>query len=165
VSVAAPPDVTFKALCDIRLSESKLVRAIVRARELFMGAQPDRVDRPPELLAGTKKMGWGVLAEVPGREVVMGAVTKPWEADVTFHPLAPAAFAAFHEPGYVKIAWTLRADPAGSDSIARTETRAVATDPASRAKFKRYWWRVVPGVLLIRRVAIGLVKKDAERRA
>ena len=58
-----------------------------------------------------RAMGWGVLAEIPGREIVMGAVTQPWEADVVFRPLPSAEFAAFAEPGFVKIVWTLRADP------------------------------------------------------
>ena len=43
-------------------------------------------------------IGWGVLAEVPGREIVMGAVTQPWLADVVFRPIPPEEFASFHEP-------------------------------------------------------------------
>jgi hypothetical protein len=45
-----------------------------------------------------------VLADVPEREVVVGAVTKPWEANVTFRALPPDQFAGFAEPGFVKIA-------------------------------------------------------------
>ena len=73
---------------------------------------------------------------------------------------------SFNEPGYVKIAWTLRVDPidAGS-SIFRTETRAIATDRAARAKFRRYWSFLSPGIVLIRRLSLPLVKKEAERRA
>ena len=52
----------------------------------------------------------------------MGAVTQPWQANVVFRPLPPEQFAAFNEPGYVKIAWTLRADSDGAaESIFRTE--------------------------------------------
>ena len=70
----------------------------------------------------TKSIGWGVLAEVTGREIVMGAVTQPWRANVVFRPLPPGEFSAFKEPDYVKVVWTLRADPAGtSRSIFRTE--------------------------------------------
>ena len=53
---------------------------------------------PRGLLALVKTLGWGVLAEIPGREIVMGAVTQPWMADVVFRPLPPGEFAAFHEP-------------------------------------------------------------------
>jgi hypothetical protein len=51
-----------------------------------------------------------VLAEVPGREVVVGAVTQPGYSNVVFRPLPPEEFIAFREPDYVKIVWTLRAD-------------------------------------------------------
>jgi hypothetical protein len=79
--------------------------------------------------------------------------------------LPPDQFTAFHEPGYVKIAWTLRADPTGpAASVARTETRALATDADARTKFRRYWSFVSPGVLLIRNFSLRLVKQQAERR-
>jgi hypothetical protein len=61
-------------------------------------------------VAWAKSLGWGVLAEVPGGEIVMGAVTKPWTANPVFRALPPDAFATFDEPDYVKIVWTLRAD-------------------------------------------------------
>ena len=87
-----------------------------------------------------RSIGWGVLADVPGREIVMGAITQPWLADVVFRALPPEEFAAFDEPGFVKIAWTLRADPVtATTSIFRTETRVTTTDPTARARFRRYW--------------------------
>lgn len=96
----------------------------------------------------------------------MGAVTQPWEANVVFRPLPPGEFAVFDEPDYVKIVWTLRADPIGADvSIFRTQTRAVATDAAARAKFRRYWSFVSPGIILIRWAALKPLRADAERRA
>jgi hypothetical protein len=104
-----------------------------------------------------------VLAEIPGREIVVGAVTRPWEANVTFRGMPPEPFASFAEPGFVKIAWTLRADPdASGGSIFRTETRAVATDTVARAKFRRYWAFLSPGIILIRRASLAVVKADAE---
>jgi hypothetical protein len=83
-----------------------------------------------------------------------------------FRALPPDEFASFDEPGYVKIAWTLRADPLGAgESISRTETRVVATDAIARAKFRKYWAWVSPGVVLIRWLSLRLVKEDAQRRA
>jgi hypothetical protein len=111
-------------------------------------------------------LGWGVLADVPDRELVVGAVTQPWKADVTFQALASDEFAAFSAPGFVKIAWTLRADPVdGETSTFRTETRAVATDASARARFRRYWAFVSPGTALIRRLSLRPLQRDAERRA
>jgi hypothetical protein len=97
--------------------------------------------------------------------LVMGAVTQPWRADVAFRALPPEEFAAFSEPGYVKIAWTLRADPIGpSTSVFRTETRAIATDSDSRVRFRRYWAFLSPGILLIRYELLRLLETEAERR-
>jgi hypothetical protein len=107
-----------------------------------------------------------VLAEVPGREVVMGAVTKPWEANVVFRPLHPDEFTTFNEPDYVKIAWTVRADAMSTTkSIFRTETRAIATDATARTKFRRYWSLLSPGIIAIRWIMLRPVKAEAERRA
>ena len=166
VRVAAPAAITLSAATHTDLDQSRIVRAIVRARELVLGARPDGVTRPTGLVAQTTSLGWRVLAETPGREVVVGAVTQPWLPNVVFRGLAPEEFRAFHEPGYVKIVWTLRADPVGdTESIFRTETRVLTTDPVARAKFRWYWARFSPGIVLIRRVALRLLKTDAERRA
>jgi len=166
IRVSAPADVTFAAACDQDLFAMPLVRLIVSARERILGATPAARPQSRGLLAATRSLGWGELAAVAGREIVMGAVTRPWEPNVIFHALPPDQFAAFAEPGFVKIAWTLRADPVDdSASIFRTETRAVATDPIARARFRRYWAFVSPGVRLIRRLSLRPLKRVAERRA
>ena len=135
-------------------------------REVILGATPDDWPRPRGLLAETQSLGWGILADVPERQVVVGAVTKPWEANVTFRALPPSQFVAFDEPGHVKIAWTIRADPiSGTESVFRTETRAMATDADARTRFRRYWSFLSPGIIVIRWALLGPVKKGAERRA
>jgi hypothetical protein len=164
IRVAASAGVTLAAAAQASLKSSALSRAIFRARELVLGARPDLSSETRGLLAEMKSIGWGVLAEEPGREIVMGAVTQPWLADVTFRALPPDQFARFDQPGYVKIAWTLRADPLSpSESTFRTETRAVATDAAARRKFRWYWARFSPGIALIRRALLPAVRADAER--
>jgi hypothetical protein len=166
VRVAAPAEITLSAAKDTDLQQSAVVRAIFRTRELVLGAEPDAVARPKGLLAQMTSLGWGVLAERPGREIVVGAVTQPWMADVTFRALPPDRFRDFREPGYVKIVWTLRTDPVGvSESIFRTETRVATTDATARRRFRWYWARFSPGIILIRRVMLGNLKQEAERRA
>jgi hypothetical protein len=166
VAVAAPLEKTWAALCALDLQRSPLVRAIFHARELLMGAGYAPRPAPRPFLEAAREMGWRELAEEPGREIVMGAVTRPWEADVRFWSLPPDEFAAFDAPGYAKIVWTLAAQPIGSGaSIAYTETRVWMTDGAARSRFRRYWALVSPGVVLIRRQSLRIVKADAERRA
>lgn len=165
VRVGAPADVTFAAATSLDLAGCGLVRGIFKAREVILGAGPDPVERPRGIVAETKSLGWGVLAEVPGREIVMGAATKPWEPNPVFRAIPADEFAAFAEPGYVKIVWTLRADPDGEgECFFRTETRAIATDQPSRQRFRWYWSFLSPGIRLIRRAMVPAVKAEAENR-
>jgi hypothetical protein len=166
IRVDAPADITFEAATETNLQQSPIIRAIFKAREWIMRSHPAGRPDSASFIAQMRGIGWGVLAEVPGREIVMGAVTQPWMADVVFRPLPPEEFAMFDDPGYVKIVWTLRADPVGSTrSVFHTETRAVATDGMARAKFRRYWSLLSPGIILIRWASLRPLKADAERRA
>jgi hypothetical protein len=163
--IAAPAELTFESAKNLELESSRIVRAIIAARRVVLGGTGDAEALPRPLLAQSMALGWGVLAEVPGREIVMGAVTQPWHGDVTFRALPPDEFAAFDEPGMVKIVWNLRADPLGPErSVFRTETRAVATDAEARMRFRRYWSLVAPGVWLLRWATLGSLQRDAEAR-
>ncbi|MCM3881982.1 MAG: hypothetical protein ND807_17880 [Vicinamibacterales bacterium] len=165
IRVHAPASITVAAAKELNLNDSALVRAIFRAREIVLRTKPGGKLHSRGIIAETRALGWGVLAEVPDREIVMGAVTQPWMGNVRFRSVPPEAFAAFNEPAYAKIVWTLRADPCGvSDSDFITETRVTTTDAFARAKFRRYWTYVSPGIVLIRIMSIRLVKREAERR-
>jgi hypothetical protein len=166
IRVAAPAEVTLSAAVDMDLESNPVVRAIFKGRQWILRSKPDTTIRPRGLLAQTKALGWGPLGELPGREIVMGAVTKPWEPNPEFRALPPEEFSAFREPGYVKIVWTLRADPIGSGkSVFRTETRAIATDEKARRKFRWYWSFLSPGISALRAATLPAVKTEAERRA
>lgn len=163
--VNAPPDVVFEVARTFDMQSIPLVRAIFRLRELLLGASHVPPRRPQGLVAETLSLGWGVLAERPGRELVMGAVTQPWKADVRFTAVSPERFAAFAEPDLVKIVWTLEAEAAEPDFTRfRTETRVLATDAAARRKFRRYWRFVGIGIVLIRWLLLPAVRREAERR-
>jgi len=147
------------------LMDSAAVRAIFRGRELLMGATPTESREPQPLIDEVLALGWGVLAQEPGREMVLGAVTQPWKAEVHFRGLPPDEFASFDTPGFAKIAWTIRAESLGPvTSRFYTETRVATTDPDARRRFRRYWTMVSPGVRLIRRESLRLVRSGAERR-
>lgn len=166
VRVAAPAAVTLDVARDMDLFKHPVVRAVFKGRELILRASPASRPRPRGLLAEAQSLGWIILAEIPGHEIVVGAVTKPWEANVTFRSVPSEEFAAFNEPDYVKIVWTLRADPIdATNSIFRSETRAIATDPSARARFRWYWSFLSPGISLVREMMPGPLKAEAERRA
>jgi hypothetical protein len=166
VWVNAPAATTYAAAKDIDL-DSGVARLVFNARALALGGAIERRPMVPQpFVVQAQTIGWRVLAEMPGSEIVLGAVTRPWEAQPAFRGIPAADFAAFAEPDYVKIILTLRADPAGDDaSMFRTETRACTTDAPARRKFRLYWAFVKPGVALIRRLMLAPVKREAERRA
>ena len=164
--VVAPAQTTFSAACDINLQQSAIFRAIVRARALVLGSEPEK-QKPHQLglVEQAKAWGWGELAQDPGREIVFGAVTQPWARNPVFRALPFGEFAKFQEPGFVKIVWMLRVDRIdGGKSMVSTETRVATADPVSRAKFRRYWSWASPGMFLIRWVSLKAVRDEAERR-
>jgi hypothetical protein len=162
--VPAPAEVAFAVACELDMQESGLVRTIFKGRELLMGADSARREAQP-FLSEVLALGWRVLHEEPGRKLVMGAVTRPWEADVIFRGLDPEEFASFRDPGYGKIVWTLEAEPTGgATSIFCTETRVSTTDGESRRRFRRYWSMVSPGVVLIRHEMLRQIRREAARR-
>ncbi len=166
--VRAPAAVTFAAAKHMDIQASPVVKGIfwLRAIPSLLQGEPFRPQGSRGIVAETLDQGWGVLAEVPDRALVVGAYTQPWHEKVTFHPLPPEEFAAFSEPGYVKIVWALAAEPAGpGESWFVTRTRVLATDPESRKKFRRYWAPMSAGIILIRYAGLPLVRKQAEHQA
>ena len=163
--VAAPADITWATAQDLDFRDSALVRAIFRGRELLMRARPKDAGKADTFLEQVEALGWRRLAEEPGRELVFGAVTRPWEPNVVFRGLSPEEFRTFDEPDYARILWALQVEPAGERSVFSTETRVVTTDAEARRKFRRYWSLMSPGILMIRRESLRLVRREAERRA
>ena len=149
----------------MRLLDSPSILAIFKLRELALGGEPDKKPHPEPLLEQMRSIGWVVLAERAGREVVLGAATQPWIAAPVFRSIPADDFMTFAEPGFVKITWTLRADPVDdTHSVFHTETRVCTTDSAARDRFRKYWSYVAPGVALIRLALLRPLKHEAERR-
>jgi hypothetical protein len=161
--VTAPAKAAYAVLRSLDLNRSWIVQALFAIRSL-----PGRLlgRTPPPLPSGTfleqtLAIGWVVLEEAPGRELVAGAVTQPWKPVVTFQGLPPAEFMRFSQPGFTKIVWAIAARPVTPDvSVMSMETRVLATDAASRRKFRLYWFFVSPGVRLLRLVALHLARRE-----
>ena len=129
---------------------------------------PDRIGArlrgqsyPPMLSSGIDDItrpgsGFLVLGEEPGREVVVGAVGKFWQPAIEYASVTAAGFTAFDRAGFGKLAWCIRVDPReGGGSWVGFELRVGATDPASLARFKRYWWIIGRFSHAIRRTFLG----------
>jgi hypothetical protein len=165
IQVKAPAGVVFEVAKTADLQANPFIRAIFWLRSLIMRAGPPPANRPKGIVAETQALGWRLLAERHGRELVMGAATKPWQGNVKFLPVPPEQFLAFAKPDLVKIVWTLEAEPLGGGVTRfRTETRALATDPDARVKFLRYWRLAVAGIKLIRLAMLPAIRHESEQR-
>ena len=163
VIVQAPADTVFSVAEHFDLQSIPLVRAIFWLREKIMRARDTTPRRPAGLVEETKSLGWGELTRRPGRELVMGAVTQPWIADVKFTAVPPDEFLGYGELGRVKITWTLEAVPIEPTlTLFRTETRVRATDMAAREKLLRYWRFARFGIMMIRWLHLPALRRAAE---
>ncbi len=166
IHINAPAHLAFSTALQTNLEGSAIIRALFRSREALLGGNAPPPSPPKGLLKQLTSIGWAMLAEIPGQEIVMGAATQPWEANPVFRPIPPHEFKAFHQPNFVKIAWTLSVEATGpTTSKAITETRAQTTSPKAREKFRIYWSFLSPGILLIRRALFRQIKKEAEALA
>ena len=165
ITIHAPAEVAFEAASEIDIQQSRVVRAMFRSREWILGGRHRGEQTPTKpLLEWAEELGWRRLAEVPGREVIFGSVVQPWLADVVFRSVAPDRFRIFDQPGYVKVVWSLRADSVSPEKCnLATETRVMATSADARVRFRTYWSALLPGIVLIRRVALRMAKRAAER--
>ena len=164
-TVDAPATLVMETAVRTDLQALPLVRGIFRLRERLMRASRLPPRTPRGMLEELTDLGWGILADEPGRLIVGGAVCQPWNADVVFRAIPAADFAAFAEPGLVKIAWTLEAIPLTSERTRfATETRVAPTDESARARFRRYWRWARFGIVTIRLLLLPAVRKEAERQ-
>lgn len=149
VRVDAPPEHALAAVRAVTLEEVPVVRALfaLRGFRLARGALFEAVQSSEfELLA------------VDERELILGAIGKPWTPSGGLR--RGVEFARFADPGYAKMAMSFEADGA----TLATETRVLLTDAASRRRFRRYWIVVAPFSALIRRLWLSAAKRRAERQ-
>jgi hypothetical protein len=164
IVIPAPADLVFFDATRLDLQSLPIVRAIFRTRAWLMGDTFEPPARPLGIVAETMVLGWGLLAHTPCRSIVMGAAAQPWTRNVTFRTIPPQQFATFAEPGYVKIVWTLEADPIGPErTFFRTDTRVEATDETARRKFFWYWLAFGIGIRFIRWNLLRALRRNAVR--
>jgi hypothetical protein len=170
----APPEQCFETMVDFDLFQLRAFRVLIGARGLpqrLADALRRRADqtraptRPRFRLRDMPAMGWMLLGERPGAELVFGQVGKPWKprGGAPAEPVTRTAFATFDGPGFAKLVESTRVDPYGERaSIVTTETRVSFTDPDSRRRFRRYWLVAGPFSQLLRRTALHVWAKTLE---
>jgi hypothetical protein len=165
IPVRASADRVYEALFRVTAAEVPLYRTLVWIRR--GGASgPESVLNPSDyepLIRVATRTSFMMLAEVPGREFVMGAVVMAPEGVKLAAGPTPEAFRGLTRPGYAKAVMNFTVEPQGPGlCLLRTETRVHATDPASRDVFARYWKIIAPGSVIIRHMWLRAIKVRAE---
>jgi len=155
ITVRADAVRAYRAVREVDLSGSLIVRLLFGLRGLPR--------RQPLQLEDMVNAGFVILGEEPGSEIVLGVTGRFWRVGGELRRVGPDEFSSFSEPGYAKAVWNFRVEALeGGLSQVSTETRVATTDPAAHRAFRRYWLVVGPFSGLIRRRALGLIKKRAE---
>ncbi len=166
VHIAAEPARVYAAFPALDFTRSRVVRTLFAIRSLpsRLRGRGSQEPGPQPLLPSMLAIGWKVLEEIPGQELVAGAVTRPWAAEVRFRGLPAPDFEAFAEPGFTKIAWNLAVRPAArGGTVASVQTRVLCTDARSRRRFRRYWLVFGLGIRWIHRALLHLLRREIER--
>jgi hypothetical protein len=108
---------------------------------------------------GRSGQGFMMLDDSP-LQLVVGAVGRFWDHEITFARVSPTDFAKFSEPGWGKVAWALRSEPIPGGSRLTIEVSVTATDEASWAKLQRYFKVIGPFSRFIRRHELNLIARE-----
>ena len=150
IRIDAPAARMLDAVREVTSADAPILRALFAVRGLPAAA------REPIWTQMLSRAGFAQLAEVPGRELVAGAIGRPWNL---FERLRrDVDFAAFAEPGFAKMAFGFHA----AGGVLTTETRVLLTDEEARRRFRHYWLVVGPLSALTRRSWLAAAKKRAE---
>jgi hypothetical protein len=107
--------------------------------------------------------GFGVLAEKPGEEIVLGVTGRFWRPAGNLSPFNRIDFDQPVTAGLAQAVWNFSvSEERNGQTILRTETRVTCGDEASRRKFLAYWLIVRPFSGLIRLIMLRRVRKIAE---
>ena len=147
IRIDAPAGRILDAVREATPADAPLLRALFALRGLPAGA------REPIWTQMLSRAGFVQLAEEPGRELVAGAIGRPWNL---FERLRrDGDFATFDEPGYARMALGFHA----ADGVLTTETRVLLTDDEARRRFAAYWRVVGPLSALTRRSWLAAAKR------
>jgi hypothetical protein len=175
--VHAPLERVEAAIHAVTASDIRFFRILtwIRQPRLPGRAVPESIMAPSEekpILDVALSTGFIQLADVPGRELVVGTLVlvpaelrrlPPAELARLRREWSPERFRTLASPGFAKAAMSfLLADRGDGWTDLSTETRVVATDAGAERRFRAYWRTIYPGSSLIRREWLAAVRNRAE---
>ena len=166
VQIAASGPVVYEALWTTDLAGSLVIKGLMGLRLLPGYLLHPRKTRNPKhsiSLQGLIGAGFGMLAEEPGKEVVLGITGAFWRPVGNTLPFNKTDFEGAVRSGVARAVWNFTVQQTGEkQTTLATETRVACGDAASRLKFRIYWLAVRPFSGLIRRIMLKTIKRACE---
>lgn len=151
----APAPAVWDAVRHLSGDELRLMRLLMGIRTL--GRR--RESSSHTVLESFERMGFRLVAEEPGNELVIAGIGRFWTMSGGLRRVESGEhFTHFDEPDYAKVAFNFRLE----NGKLSTETRIAGTDAHARRLFKLYWLLVRPGSGLIRHEWLHAIVKQAQ---
>ena len=168
ISIKASRQAVYSAIWTADLGGSPVIKLLLLMRSL-----PGILARRKELprngtitLRTLVDSGFGVLAESPTEEIVLGVNGRFWRPTGNLSTFDRSDFEHAVPAGLARGIWNFSVrDSVNGLTILQTETRVICGDSASRRKFLAYWLVVRPFSGLIRLIMLRRVRNAAEKRS
>ncbi|MEO8433368.1 MAG: hypothetical protein ABI596_00605 [Pyrinomonadaceae bacterium] len=165
IKIRANQETVYQAVRTADLGGSAIVKGLLLLRSLpqfFLQRGPRQPRANTAITLRTLvNAGFGILAEEPPREIVLGVTGPFWRLVGNVLPFNAEDFKGAVRPGVARAVWNFSvAETAGAHSILTTETRIVCGDAASRRKFRAYWLLVRPFSGLIRLLMLRAIRQS-----
>jgi hypothetical protein len=164
VEIDAPSDAVWRALWTADLDAAGIVKTLLLLRSLPgllrrpSGAMGRRWRLTLPVLLGSP--GFGLLAEEPGREVVMGIAGRFWRPAGGVLPFERRRFLGPLPALTARAVTSFALEELGPGRTRlSTETRVVCADAAARRRFRAYWLVIRPWSGLIRILWLRAVRR------
>lgn len=165
ITIRAPAGLVLETARNFDIQSIRTIRVLFDVRAKLLRSNPAPQTPRAGLVAQMLGLGWKCLAEEPGRYFVAGAACQPWQGDPGFKPITAQQFVSYEGTDEVKIAWTLEVESLGPELTRfATETRVVACDDEAQKKFRRYWRKFGIGIVMVRKLLLPALRREAERR-
>jgi len=162
------PEEVYRVLWTADLGDSVIIKALLALRSM-----PEIVLHPRRSWRRGRKItlhtlvdsGFGLLAEEPGKEIVLGITGRFWRPTGNLAPFNRENFDRPVRPGFAQAVWNFAVEDGGAGrTVLSTETRITCGDASSRRKFLAYWSLVRPFSGLIRRLMLRSVERAVSSR-